>query len=1363
MPTLFTLTKTYSGPEDEAASGPNFRTFYPMQYTIEAEIAPGQSLTSLVLSDLLPGNLQFFALISSSPGGASCTTPGASPGGTVQCSFPDPVSGSASMTFDFYVPRDPSGGGRVIDPVTGNDATSCDNASVSAAWTPLDPRDSDDAGPVSSDPDDCEHSLTDKSLAIQKSVASFSGGIAPGGVLQYTHRVQISDFFAFGGIVIDRYPFRRPAFRPRPYAPYRWPLRAMASRFRRSAMNAANLDVACDYTGGPGPECTIDNSGGANTGETTLTFRLSAELLSRGQPNGNFVGGCIDPATGSPDPDCNSANPGGYNNGPTYAVVTYHARILDEFTDSYLVPPNSEDASVDQGDVLGNDVTIRGDVLNTATFLPTGQTEDDDSGAGLSVGTGTLEKSIYALNGSTSFSSPLEVKPGDEVTYRITYTLPISDVENLEFNDYLPLPVFHVDDPDEDGSPGPAWTFDPTVSDDSPLSGVAKFGPDDTFYGFTCSSGASGTPPGCLPPTLTSNATNNRLRFFYGDFSDTRQTATMVDLLFTVTVSDEPFADRLFLTNQVASIEGSTNAGEVASSEIEQIVLTQPVLVSTKGVIWTSNVADIYTPSTVGPVTFLAPGSSPRWSGTINSTNLAADPIDSDVSGVDAGDTVSFAITIENTGSSLNGAFDIALRDDLPALFQIPAGGPNLQVYYGNGSGPIDYTGLGGGPDGFDDTPDDLFGDGIQLTDPVGAGVCQAHDPNLGNNIILVTFDLQVRDDVPPGSVIDNTSSLDNYAGSEGGPNHLAEAQTDTASVTIASPVVTKTILGTNQLHTTGSNVAIGEQVQYRAVITVPEGEADNVTLVDTLDSGLAFVSLDSLAASPGLSTSIAAGFPQVLTNAQAALVRAGQQRHLRLRDADERQPGRTPRRKPSRSSTPSSCSTAPATTGASDATTPPPGRGPADRCRARRRTWSSSSRRCRSSKTALPNTGDAGDEIVYSLVVLPHGGQQCRRLRGDAERSSCRPASRNSAAGWNAPPACRILDSFSEAAGVITATWTGFPDDGTSSAAPSHVILDDDVEPGQVITNTAALAWSSLPGDVTAPQSSYNSVSTERTGNTGNPGGAENDYVASGNAPVTILQVPEKSITTTSESHTAEASNNAPVAIGEIVRYHLAFQLAEGLATNIRFEDVLPAGLRFIDDGTADVAFVSNGAGISSSTINSGLPGCGGLNISGASGAVTPTCPLPDAAVSASDSSRRRHATAAAPMCTSSSATRTTVTATSMANTSWSTSTPWSKTPGRTCCGTTLDNHYVPRVGSSAFPQSADASVIVNLPSLTVSKALTIAPSDAGDALQYTITVTAASGANRTAAFDISLSDTLDARLQIVAVTAARPAGRAA
>jgi fimbrial isopeptide formation D2 family protein len=252
--------------------------------------------------------------------------------------------------------------------------------------------------------------------------------------------------------------------------------------------------------------------------------------------------------------------------------------------------------------------------------------------------------------------------------------------------------------------------------------------------------------------------------------------------------------------------------------------------------------------------------STPRAGPARSTRPIWRRPISSNVSGVDAGDIVSFAIAIENTGSSLKGAFDILLRDDLPAPYQIPGSGLNLQIYYGNGGGPIAYLGQGGGPDGLPGTPDDLFGVGIQLVDPVGQGVCQAHDPNSGNNIILITYDLQLGNTTGPGTVI-NTASLVHYAGDEGGPNHLPVPQTDTAETTILGTAA-KDLVSTeidNAVNALAQAV-IGELVTYRLTLTVPEGTTPDAQIVDTLDPGLAFVRVESVTLSTDLTAENAIG-----------------------------------------------------------------------------------------------------------------------------------------------------------------------------------------------------------------------------------------------------------------------------------------------------------------------------------------------------------------------------------------------------------------------------------------------------------------------------------------------------------------------
>ncbi len=132
------------------------------------------------------------------------------------------------------------------------------------------------------------------------------------------------------------------------------------------------------------------------------------------------------------------------------------------------------------------------------------------------------------------------ITAGDEVTYRLRYTLITSDVEDLEFTDYFPLPIFDVTDPNADGGAGPVWTFDTTVDATVPAAGVVKFGPLDTFYNYTVTAGNT------ITPAVSSSASGNSVTVTYGDFDYTGNISTEIDLFFTVTVTDEPFADGLY-------------------------------------------------------------------------------------------------------------------------------------------------------------------------------------------------------------------------------------------------------------------------------------------------------------------------------------------------------------------------------------------------------------------------------------------------------------------------------------------------------------------------------------------------------------------------------------------------------------------------------------------------------------------------------------------------------------------------------------------------------------------------------------------------------------------------------------------------
>jgi LPXTG-site transpeptidase (sortase) family protein len=87
----------------------------------------------------------------------------------------------------------------------------------------------------------------------------------------------------------------------------------------------------------------------------------------------------------------------------------------------------------------------------------------------------------------------------------------------------------------------------------------------------------------------------------------------------------------------------------------------------------------------------------------------------------------------------------------------------------------------------------------------------------------------------------------------------------------------------------------------------------------------------------------------------------------------------------------------------------------------------------------------------------------------------------------------------------ILRATWDVFPL-GAFSEIAFEVRLGA-ISPGERVTNAARLAWSSLPGDVSAPQSPYNSLSTERYYD---PGSDVNIYFAIAELTVTAPALPE-------------------------------------------------------------------------------------------------------------------------------------------------------------------------------------------------------------------------------------------------------------
>ena len=1208
-PTIMTLTKEYSGPEDETATGPN----YQRTFTITVDIAGGQTVNNLDVSDLLPSNMQFVGnvvtLVQGSPAAAIIiSTPStATPGGTLTRRFASVLGTDAvndvTLAFDFFIPLDDTVPVRVIDPDTGDDVLSPNEASALGDWVPIDGRDTGGTDNVSAGAPGPEYTLTDKSIAIQKGHTNSTEPNSPDDVIQYTLSIQISDYFAFEDLVVTDVisdgQHVDSTFTPTLAINGNNGYSLAATNMTRISPDDLNYDIACNYSGTQGPECTESDPAG-DDGSTKLVFRLSDELEYQRGDNGKLVGGCI--PVGGGTPDCNAQN-----DDATTATITYRTIILQDFVDT--LP--SGDSSVDQGDVFSNDVSVAGVVLDNPTLNAGLFSEADTSDEGFSIGRDELEKHFYAINGNTSLSTPIHVKPGDELTFQVKYYLVTSDVEDMYIMDYFPLPVLDVDDYDADGSGGDSWMWTagtdgkcanlvsgefitgfPTI----PSSGIACLGSPDTFSDY------SG-----IIPTLTSDIPANSLEFYYGDYDNTQDLAREIDILFTISVNNEPYADGLYFTNQSEVHEGSTNAGEQNTNTIVEFILDEPQLVLDKGAISSNNINAIFTPPVTGPVVFTSPGSAnPRWAGTISSDDLTSAPISSAVSDVDAGDLVSFALVIENQGSSNNGAFDIQISDLIPPGFMIPGGGSglNLGVYRGDGTGPVPYTGLGGGPDGSDGTDDDLFGNGLEITDPgTGIGACQMYHPTAGTNLILIIYDLEVEADIDPGVELENLGTVFNYANTEGGPDFTGDDADLEASTTtlIAVPAVDKSLLDTqiDEINNNDIQAVIGETIQYTLELTIPEGEMQLTQLIDELDEGLHFVSLDSVVDpsgdlnssqdtsgsgdfsntsdfDPSLSGTGVAGDAQTLAFNFGTLVNANRDNTtpetliltytvLMLNDiANQHGINRNNNAflfwdEDGNAGTVDDTHQS-AAGSAEQVTVVEP--------------------QINVSKSVVVdgsgNSGDAGDSVVYTITFTSVAGQPTAY---EADLSDFLSDDIDFTSGSYG------ITSVTDTDGVLVPgsfEITGsnelrFLNDLPVDMAPGRVVtitltgeLKDTVFTGQDIINDAVVTWTSMDGDQNS-----GAEDGERTGEDGATG--LNDYESTGSVVIDIINPsPAKSVVTTSEDHTGTISSVPRLVIGEIVRYRLEVRLAEGTSNDLILRDNLPAGLIFLNDETTKVVFVA-------------------------------------------------------------------------------------------------------------------------------------------------------------------------------------------
>lgn len=571
-PKVIEHTKTIIAPEKETATGKNFiRT---VELTVD--VAKGETVSGITVTDALPDRFQFVQIIDNA--GCSPATPlptTTTPGGTLtfNCGAITGVVGvDKTIKFSFYVPElDVSNSPilNVVNPGGGVSITNDSTASGTYSGSPVSAIDSDN--------------ITAKAHAIQKSVAvtdcsgtTISGrGPRPNDCLRYTIVGQISDYFRVNDAVLtdvlgDGQTFKSGVIPT-------WSVTQGGA-----TPSDGNFVLGTDF---------ITPANKAANGTTTLTIKLSDALIAASQ-DGALIGDESD---------------SGFNSQPATYQIVFESTI-----DSSYFGNVAGTKPLSAGDSVTNAADVDSAVLDEVTpHSSTGGRAIDSTGTSVLIEGPTLAKSIYAVNGNTTLPNPLNIQPGQTVTYRIQYNMPFVSFENLTLTDYLPIPKLRATE---------VMTFDSPAGATAPAAGQWKFGPAHTAASVTGST------------TPVPNGVQNTLTWSFGNV-ESQADSQVIDILFTVTMTTDAIADQLNLANLVQITSSDSSATASSAESVVNIKTAEPILVVDK---------------------------------TVRNTRVSGSSFVDSISDADAGDVIEYRITVTNTGN--NSAYKIKLIDNAETL-----------------------------------------------------------------------------------------------------------------------------------------------------------------------------------------------------------------------------------------------------------------------------------------------------------------------------------------------------------------------------------------------------------------------------------------------------------------------------------------------------------------------------------------------------------------------------------------------------------------------------------------------------------------------------------------------------------------------
>lgn len=707
--------------------------------------------------------------------------------------------------------------------------------------------------------------------------------------------------------------------------------------------------------------------------------------------------------------------------------------------------------------------------------------------------------------------------PGDDVQFRLTLEIPAGDTSNISFEDYFPLPAIDVSDID------------------------LTFGGPDIVPG-------PGDTLGLTPDSITISVAQNALFIDWPNASSTTAETIQVDVF--APVNEEPFADGLFLTNILLASTDNTPGQSAISTGPVNFQVGAPDMVITKGVAATDG------------------------NGAIN-PGPGTQPVDGDITGIDANDQITYVITAENVGSAQ--AFDVTITD--PGIPEL-TGCSVSSVQDGTGAALATTGSLAAG---------------LVLTDPLAAndGNPAGGGAPYGADTALVTVQCQVVPDLAPDSGFTNTATLE-WASQSGAMTFPPRG--DDAAAASRNVGQQKYFIATSEPGTSDGasppRATIGEIVRYRLAVRLPEGEITSLSLRDNLPSGLTFLDDGTTTAAfvgngAGLSSSTLA-VPNITGNASgpgavasgaitfplpAGAISGGGFGNgtdptfafgdVTNADSDADDEFLLVEFNALVNNTASGSNDTGDNRNNNFTTL---GNGAALNGNSNNVTVRIAEPSLNVTKSATPGSGDAGDVIGFTVNVDAASGAD-RSPAHEVRITDSLPA------GLSGLSNVAITPTGCTTPGIVDNTVGDTLDISVTTMTPGCQIqvtfdatLTPGVAPGTSLINTAVADWTGLPGtNGTTSNPTGSSTPGAPGGGTGerDDSGGINDYTDSGSATVDVESVMvTKAVTATTEAETGDGEFRPGVpdlVVGEAATFDITVTLPEGTTPQVVITDTVP------------------------------------------------------------------------------------------------------------------------------------------------------------------------------------------------------------